>query len=154
MIGLLCCRCTARALRAWVYYRSWCGVAPAPQPLVLLHAAGNAVVCAMTAPAFVGIWRAPDTTIYVPRDVSVPYVPPVDGLWIAMLHLYHVVCFNDVPWSDMLHHVLFVPYSQACWRRGCGGGPRGGAPACRCSTSSSAGCPGWWTTRTCPPARS
>ena len=95
-----------------------------------LHAAGNAVVCAMTAPAFVGIWRAPDTTIYVPRDVSVPYVPPVDGLWIAMLHLYHVVCFNDVPWSDMLHHVLFVPYSQVAllapglwgWSAGWGAG--------------------------------
>ena len=77
-----------------------------------LHAAGNAAVCALTAPSLARIWAAPEHAIFVPRNPTELYVPPFDGLFIAMLHLYHLACFRDVPWGDVLHHVIFVPYSQ------------------------------------------
>ena len=108
-----------------------------------LHAAGNAAVCAMAAPAVAQIWRDPARAIYVPRDPRVPYVPPVDGLWIAMLHLYHVACFRDVPWADVLHHALFVPYSQvALLAPGLWGWPVGWGPVVQLQHIFICGLPG------------
>ena len=75
-----------------------------------LHAAGNAVVCALTCTSFYRIWSEPEHAIFT---AAPPAGGPIhDGIVIAILHTYHVVCFRDVPWDDIVHHVLFVPYSH------------------------------------------
>ena len=108
-----------------------------------LHAAGNAVVCALAAPGLWQLWSSPDQVIYEKRDPRVPYVPPVDGLWIAMLHLYHVVCFRDLPRADVVHHLLFIPYAQvALLAPGLWGWPVGWGPGVQMQHFFVCGLPG------------
>jgi len=88
---------------------SWTG-ACAQAHWYWLHAAGNAVVCALCVPAVHGMVQDPAHAIFVP--LLPPFAMPVDAVWIAMLHLFHLLAYQRVSLEDKLHHLLFVPYAQ------------------------------------------
>ena len=77
-----------------------------------LHAAGNAVVCALCAPCLRQIAQAPAMAVFVERDPAAGSMVGWDTAWIGMLHLYHLLAYTGVAVDDIVHHVLFVPYAQ------------------------------------------
>lgn len=74
-----------------------------------LHAVGNAVVCLLCLPSLHLMLHNPAGAVYVPQP---PFSVAWDAIWIAMLHLYHLLAYDRISLEDKAHHLLFVPFAQ------------------------------------------
>ena len=77
----------------------------------VLHSVANFAIALMTCSSFVEAAADPAHTVY--QAPGEPHRPHTDCVIIGALHLYHFLAF-PVDDQDKYHHLLFIPFNQAC----------------------------------------